>query len=246
VTWLGKRAGVFTANGASFIDFRGTVQPAVEAAELANPNVSFEEINARHLEGRDGEIIIHVISPRCFEAAALRTLMILYPGTYSGVLEPWRHYVPLARDHSNLDEAVAVLRDPERAGTIIDAAYREVALNKSYWFRSLVADFDADIDEHVPAKLAEAGLFPEVQSGSNLKMLWMDWQSRRSKARTAWHHKRALLKFALLGAIYRPFGKAQHLAYVFVHRLIRLLVPARWQADVRRGIKRLVVRGRQA
>src|SRR5262249_53162455 len=92
-------------------------------------------------------VVIQVISPRCFEAAALRTLMILYPGLYSGILEPWRHYVPLKRDHSNMDEVVAVVRDPIRAQKIIDAAYHEVALNPRYSFLAMVEEFDRDILE---------------------------------------------------------------------------------------------------
>jgi hypothetical protein len=144
------KAVLGTESGASFVDFTGTVQPAVEAFEAANPNASFEEIAQRFLNERNGHINIRVISPRCFEAAALRTLMILYPGHYSGALEPWRHYVPLRRDHSNMNEVVAVLCDEVKAKRIIDNAYREVALNPHYGFRAMVENFDRDLAEHAP------------------------------------------------------------------------------------------------
>lgn len=146
------KAVLGTESGASFIDFSGEVQLAVEAFEQVDPDARFEEVQARFLGARDGETVIQVISPRCFEAAALRTLMILYPGPYSGVLEPWRHYVPLERDHGNMDEVVAVLRDPDRARRIIDNAYREIALNPLYGFRTMVEDFDRDIAERVPVQ----------------------------------------------------------------------------------------------
>lgn len=139
------KAVLGTESGASFIDFDGTVQPAVEAYENLHPNAAFAEIEERFLQGRDGDIVISVISPRIFEAAALRTLMILYPGSYSNILEPWRHYVPLDRDHGNMDEVVDVLRDPERAGAIIDRAHREIAHNPAYTFRAMVEEFDDDL-----------------------------------------------------------------------------------------------------
>ena len=56
---------------------------------------------------------MNVISPRCFEAAALRTLMVMYEGEYAGILEAGRHYVELKRDHSNIDEVVSAIRSPD-------------------------------------------------------------------------------------------------------------------------------------
>lgn len=117
-----------TESGASAIDFDGTLRAAVDAAVAAGKNMEFEEIASRYLAGIDGNISMAQISPRCFEAAAARTLMILYEGDYSGRLKPWRHYVPLRKDHSNMAEAVAVLRDEARAAEIIAHAYEECAL----------------------------------------------------------------------------------------------------------------------
>jgi hypothetical protein len=142
------KAVLGTESAASFIDFSGEVQNAVEAFEATNPLARFEDVQSRFLEGRDGEVVIRVISPRCFEAAALRTLMILYPGRYSGILQEWRHYVRLERDHSNIDEVIAVLRDPKRARDIIENAYRDVALNPRFTFQSMVSSFDEDVAAH--------------------------------------------------------------------------------------------------
>lgn len=141
------KAMLGTESGASVCDFDGTLQARVEAYEAANKDASFEEVRRAVLADVDGALTIQVISPRCFEAAALRTLMILYPGAYSGRLTPWRHYVPLERDFSNLEEVVAVLRDPLRAESIIESAYREVACNKNNTFEGFVEHFDRVVDE---------------------------------------------------------------------------------------------------
>ena len=150
-----SKAVLGTESGSSFVDFTGEVQGRVEAFERDHPEAPFDVVRDQFLEGRDGEIVIHVISPRCFEAAALRTLMVLYPGTYSGALEAGRHYVPLARDHSNMAEVVAIIRDPDRAGPIINRAYREVACAPQWTFRSFIAGFDDVVDqEHTRVGLA--------------------------------------------------------------------------------------------
>ena len=84
--------------------------------------------------------------------------MILYEGNYSGILEPWRHYVPLKKDHSNMAEVVAVLRDPSRLAEIVQCAYDEIALNPRYSFAAAVAAADAAIEAVLrPEMLSRAG-----------------------------------------------------------------------------------------
>lgn len=141
------KAVLGTESGASVCDFSGEIQRRVEAHIAQDPSVSFELLKERYFKEYDGRIEIRVISPRCFEAAALRTLMVLYEGRYSGILKPWRHYVPLARDHSNMTEIIQLLRDTGRARSIIDAAYFEIACNPAFSFKSMVKQVDDVIDE---------------------------------------------------------------------------------------------------
>lgn len=142
-----SKAMLGAESGASFIDYSGHIAPAVDEFERQNPNVPFEEVRDRFLEGRDGQTVIKVISPRCFEAAALKTLMVMYEGSYSGVLEAGKHYVPLARDHSNMGEVVDIIRSPRKAETIIEAAYNEVACSGRWSYAALVKQFDKVITE---------------------------------------------------------------------------------------------------
>lgn len=153
------KAVLGTESGASVCDFTGDIQRNVEAHLSRYPNESFDRLRDLYFKDEDGKILLNVISPRCFEAAALRTLMILYEGHYSGVLTPWRHYVPLKRDHSNMDEVVSILRSPEAAGEIIQQAYEEVAKNEKYSYKAMVQLVDQIMAEEwrpsfVPAKNA--------------------------------------------------------------------------------------------
>jgi hypothetical protein len=141
------RATLGTESGASLCDFTGDIQRNVEAHLLKYPETDFDTLRNLYFRDGDCQIMMNVISPRCFESAALRTLMILYEGDYSGVLVPWRHYVPLKRDHSNMDEVVRILRSPNEAQKIIDQAYVEVAKNDKYSYAAMVDLVDRVMDE---------------------------------------------------------------------------------------------------
>ena len=93
---------------------------------------------------------LNQISPRCFEAAALRTAMVLFEGEYSGVLTPWRHYVPLAKDFSNINEVLRTLRDSAMLQQIADHAYYEVACNQDYSYARFVREIDHILAEEAP------------------------------------------------------------------------------------------------
>ena len=146
------KATLGTESGASVGDFTGDIQRSVEAYWQKSPEASFSELREKFFAKEDGKTLIATISPRSFEAAALRTLMILYPGNYSGILKPWRHYVPLKRDHSNMDEVVAVLRDPQKSQALTDCAYEEIACNPKYHYTELVQHFDRVFREEFSAR----------------------------------------------------------------------------------------------
>jgi len=141
------KATLGVESGSSVFDFSGEVQRAVESDVEQDPRLTFEELRKRHFDHLHGKIRLDQISPRCFEAAALRTLMVLYEGDYSGRLQPWRHYVPLKKDHSNFEEIVSVLRSPEQIREITDRAYQEVACAENNSFRAMVREFDQVITE---------------------------------------------------------------------------------------------------
>lgn len=155
----GCKATLGTESGGSVLDFTGEIQAAIERHEAEAPGTPFEVLQKKYLAESDGMIAFNAISPRCFEAASLRTLMILYPGWYSGVLEAWRHYVPLNKDHSNMSEVVAALRDQATTNRIVDTAYREVALNPAYSYATFVKRIDDVIDQWPAVEMPSARRF---------------------------------------------------------------------------------------
>ena len=130
-------------SGASVFDFDGTLQQKVDRYVADHPEASFFEVQEKFLRPYEGLIRLNQISPRCFEAAALGTVLVLYEGEYSGILQPWRHYVPLKKDFSNFAEVLAALKDPVRLQEIADCARREIAESARWSFRGFIDGFDA-------------------------------------------------------------------------------------------------------
>jgi hypothetical protein len=152
------KAVLGTESGASICDFSGRIQEQSEAYLARHPNTSFDELKERFFPDADGKIMMNVISPRCFEAAALRTLMIMYDGDYGGILEAGQHYVRLQQDHSNMEEIVHILKSPALAKPIIQSAYDEIALSGRWSHRQLTEHVSRVMREEIGRHAAPAGI----------------------------------------------------------------------------------------
>jgi len=168
----GAKATLGVESGASVFDFDGSIERAVRDYLAVTPHATFEELHERYLNEVDGRIRLNQISPRSFEAAALGTLMVLYRGEYSGILEAWRHYVPLEFDHSNMADVVDAIRDRETWERITSQAREEVALNPSHSFRAMVGLIDDALDLQPAAQRppVDAGEFESIAAASLAKL----------------------------------------------------------------------------
>jgi hypothetical protein len=133
--------------GASIMDHDGSLRAKVYAYELDHPDATFEEVEAACFPGRDGELRHYAISPRHLEACVTRTCQVLVRGDYNGVLEADRHYIPLEKDFSNLDEVLETMRRDDRRHEIAEAAFRDVVLGGRWTYRGFVAS----VEEVAPA-----------------------------------------------------------------------------------------------
>ena len=153
-----SKAALGVESGAGVFDFTGEIQRQVEAHEIENPDDSFENIKEKFFKNEDGKIKLNQISPRCFEYAACKTLMILYEGDYSGILKPWKHYVPLKKDHSNMDDVVYYIRNEEKWKSITEQAYNDIILNPNYSYKNFIKEFDLTIKNELGIEVKNTGL----------------------------------------------------------------------------------------
>lgn len=134
-------------SGTSVMDFTGEIEKAVEHHQLFHPNDTFEKVQRQYFLAEEGKHKLNQISPRCFEAIALKTVLVLYEGEYSGILEPGRHYIALKKDFSNIDEVLKCIQDDDFLQNMADTAFKEIALNPLYSYETFVKRVD-DILEH--------------------------------------------------------------------------------------------------
>ena len=141
------RAVVGVESGSSALDRRGELRGMVRAMWKENPGASFQEIAADLPAGWDDHRFF-ALSPRHLEAAAAGTAQVLVEGSYSGVLEAGRHYLPVRRDLSDLDAALAETRDPRSLQRLADTARDEIGHSGSYSYRRLTAEVDDALRAH--------------------------------------------------------------------------------------------------
>lgn len=136
-------------SGGSIFDLQGDLNKRIAEIEAklgpACDDIDYIEAYLDELAELESIVYYNQIAPRHFEAAATKTLQIMYPGTYSGIFIPERHYITLNKDYSNLSEVEACILDDKIRAQITECAYEEIIQNPKYW----VETFVQELDEHL-------------------------------------------------------------------------------------------------
>jgi len=148
---LGVEAGV------SIFDLQDTVRTACERLLVCHPRLSFAEVFELVLRPWENNVPYRTISPRHFEAAALRVCQILFAGQYSGIMQPMVHYIPLQKDFSNFAEVIRMFRDEELRHVITENAYRDLIASGQYTYQKFIESFEQE--------LWQAGYQPNMPAG---------------------------------------------------------------------------------
>jgi hypothetical protein len=149
---MSGRAVIGCESGSSVLDRRGEVRAAIQDLLRRDAALTFEEVDACMPTGWD-DYAFFALSPRHFEAVVTKTPQVLVEGAYDGVLEPHRHYLPLARDLSNLDEVLEQLKDTDHLAEIAERAYEEIYLSGRYSYRSLSDLVQRIVSEYQPQRV---------------------------------------------------------------------------------------------
>jgi hypothetical protein len=160
LAFLGNcRAVLGVEAGVSIFDIDDVVFPRYERLRAEHPELSQEEVYERILAPYDGKgIYYRTLSPRVFEAAAVRACQILYEGRYSGILKPMVHYIPLRKDFSNIEEVIGLYRDEGVRRELTENCYRDLIASGAYSYRVFIEKFD----EGLMAAGIKPGITPEL------------------------------------------------------------------------------------
>jgi hypothetical protein len=151
ISWLHFLANCkFTISrkgGASIADPNGKLAKRIYnksawRKDLDDPSI---EKLIREKEIRRGDF--SAISPRLFEAAAMRVCQILEVDDYLGVLEPWVHYIPIRHDFSNIEEVFSAMKDGYLVEKIVENCYNTLIANGNYSYQTFVREL---IQREVP------------------------------------------------------------------------------------------------
>lgn len=143
------RAMLATESGANVFDFDGSIRANIERMTRSNSNFTYDEAR-KYFDDVDGRIKMNQISPRIFETIAMRTALVLYEGSYSGVVRPDVHYISLKKDFSNIDEVLAKLNDLGSLEAMTRRAYDDVILSGKYSYRAFIQAYDAELTRLTP------------------------------------------------------------------------------------------------
>ena len=95
---LRSRYTIGVESGAGILDRDGRIRACADQYVADHPTATFDEVEEHCFAGLDGNLNLRTISPRHLEACATRTPQILVEGSYSGILEAGRHYIPVRAD----------------------------------------------------------------------------------------------------------------------------------------------------
>lgn len=107
-----------TASGSSLLDSRGDIRSCVNQYIARKPKAEFSEIEAKCFAGKDGQYTFSALSPRNLEAALAETTQLATQGSYSGLMQPYEHFIPLSENCSNIAEVFEQMNDTSHVGKI--------------------------------------------------------------------------------------------------------------------------------
>ena len=137
-----SKATLATEGGASIYDFEGDLIDKLQDFMNEKKTNCETLFYKNYLANIEGNIIHRILTPRIFEAISTATVLILFPGRWSNLLIPYRHYIPLQRDGSNIREVQSYLKNNDLLEFISHACFKEILLNKKNHFKYYVRAID--------------------------------------------------------------------------------------------------------
>lgn len=148
-----------TESEAEFCDIDGSIKKAVQNHLEQNPDVTFDELETLYMKNPKVPTK-PLLSPRCFEAIALKTALVLLEGEHGGILKPNVHYIELKKDLSNMDDVLKKILDTDFLQKMTDKAHEDFALNENYHYKKFVKLLDQTIHEEFEKRHCVASTRP--------------------------------------------------------------------------------------
>ena len=149
------KATLGTESGCNIFDKTGSVRKNIIDYLDRNPGASYNELKKKIFEGKEEAPVMNQVSPRLFEAVEYGAVLILFEGEYSGIFKPWKHFIPLKKDFSNVDEVIEKVKDRSFLKNMSERAYNDIIASGKYTYESFIKDFDREIDSLCAGSIKE-------------------------------------------------------------------------------------------
>jgi hypothetical protein len=140
-----SRGMLGSESGSNIFDWDGQLAQEVAAARAKNPRASDQDIYDDLLLPKEQPGLMNQISPRIFEAIALRSVLVLLEGTYSGIVKSGVHYLPVRRDGKNLRDVFGALADGRAMDDMAERTFEDIVASGLYSYRAWMMRVDQAI-----------------------------------------------------------------------------------------------------
>jgi hypothetical protein len=162
-----------TESGSNLFDYDGSIRTKFQQFLAANPGSCYSDARYAVLRNNKEVEIMNQISPRIFEAISCGTALVLFEGSYSGILQPGRHYLSLKKDFSNIDEVFSIISDDEKLQEMVDRAFDEILVGNQYSYKSFIFKFDQMLSKECENKI------PGIRSEIEFNRITKKYPARR-------------------------------------------------------------------
>ena len=149
-----SRTMLGTESGSNIFDFNGNLCRKITKVCRRKPDISYNEIYEKYLKDKELTNVMNQLSPKMFEAIALKTVLVLYEGEYSGILLPNIHYIPLKKDLSNIKDVISKINDIQYLNNIMNRAYLDIIASGKYSYQKFIKEFDEIIAENILIRIS--------------------------------------------------------------------------------------------
>lgn len=150
--WLSSlKTTLATQSGSNIFDEKQLIKRNVLRIQRFFPSITYEHVHKLLMSRVEGRIKTETVSPKMFEAIALKTVLIMFEGNYSdGLLKPNIHFIPLKKDFSNFEQVVEKVRDDAFLQSFADNAYNDIMGRYELTYKWLIGYADRILASSFP------------------------------------------------------------------------------------------------
>jgi hypothetical protein len=126
------RGQIGTESGGDYFELTDVTRNRVNAYMTANPGAAWLDVKHEFFDNYGPSIPMRIISGRQIEAAACKTVQILFEGRYNDYFRADEHFIPLKKDFSNIEDVVRKFHDDAYCERLVEKAYDVVMGELTY------------------------------------------------------------------------------------------------------------------